>query len=568
VTELIYTTAVAASIPSLGLDLDVEECEITLDETRAPYVEAKIRIPIPVEAVMETIDTRDDLRVSITAEVEWVSPADPTQTRTFDLVLHERVIDHGGRVVLVCHSDEALAIDGGLCADEIDQRYRRAVEFDSSDPTLRNLIDGVLGSAFGATLEAGTADADLTVTRDRINLLPNGGCENASPAWGLTAGTGASAFTRSTAVTPYAGTYSTRWTAAAGAAGVRATPDNAGGYFAVTPGKRYQFGIQIRSSVSRVYHVWLRFYSGTGSGILLDVTFDPVLPTSTTDWRSATVEAVAPAGATTMSAHITTDANSAGQFHYLDGMFLNEMADDEIAEESGWVGYFDGSYNPDSAHYTVAWTGTAHQSTSTLTRLDDRDQAGLDIEPGDLWWDFLSPHVRANDFRLWSDENRDWWLTETGDTVAGTVTIAEGENAIGGQDRISYQATDDGGAPLFFTAVVVRYRWMLDGVQQTRYDFAGIGTGEGRKVHRVDIDRPWPGAGRAAAILAAAQARGRTQELDAVMNLDATPGMALSTDMPSTPEQIGVVSAVTWRWSDGPDHGTMSVRARDLVEAP
>jgi hypothetical protein len=148
------------------------------------------------------------------------------------------------------------------------------------------------------------------------------------------------------------------------------------------------------------------------------------------------------------------------------------------------------------------------------------------------------------------------------------VTIAEGENAIGGQDRISYQATDDGGAPLFFTAVVVRYRWMLDGVQQTRYDFAGIGTGEGRKVHRVDIDRPWPGAGRAAAILAAAQARGRTQELDAVMNLDATPGMALSTDMPSTPEQIGVVSAVTWRWSDGPDHGTMSVRARDLVEAP
>lgn len=566
---LTYTTAVTASIPSLDLDLDVRDCTITLDETHAPYVEAIISIPLPVEAVMDTIDPRDDLRVLIEAEVEWVSPADPTQTRTFDLVLHERTIDHqSDRVVLRCLSDEALAIDGGLCSDGVDQRYRRAVEFASSDPTLRNLIDAVLGSAFGAALEAGTADADLTVTRDRINLIPNPGCENASPAWGLSAGTGASAFARAVAVTPYAGTYSTRWTAAAGDSNVRATPDNAGGYFPVTPGKRYLWRYQIRSSISRVHRAMLRFYTGNGTGTQTDFIDVPVLPTSTTDWRGGGVSAVAPEGATTVAPFVLTDGNSAGQFHYVDALMFVEMADDEILEESGSVIYFDGANNPDATRYTVAWTGTANQSTSTLTRLDDRDQAGLDIEPGDLWWDYLSPHVRANDFRLWCDENRDWWLTETGDTVAGTVAIAEGVNAIGGEDQISYQATNEAGTPLFFTAVVVRYRWLLDGVQQTRYDFAGIGTGEGRKVLRVDIDRPWPGAGRAAAILAAAQGRGRTQALDAVMNLDATPGMALTTDLPSTPEQIGVVSAVTWRWSESTDHGTMTVRARDLVEAP
>jgi hypothetical protein len=564
---LTYATAVTASIPSLDLDLDVKDCTITLDETRFPYVEATISIALPVEAIMETIDTRDNLRVLIEAEVDWIEPADPTQTRTFDLVLHQRTIAHeADRVILVCHSDESLLIDGGYVDDEVDVRPRGLT-------TLRDVVNEILGGGrvpeLGATsLEAGAADADTTITRDRVNLCPNPGCENASPAWGLTAGTGASAFARSTAVTPYAGTYSTRFTAAAGNANVRATPDNAGAYFPVTAGKAYYWSFRLRSSISRVAHAWLRFYSGNGTGVLLDeISIDP-FPTSTGAWMQFELIATAPPGATTVAPLVLTEANSAGQFHYLDGMIFYELVDGEQPawEPSNPTPYFDGANNPDSTHYTVAWDGTANQSTSTLTRLDDRDPTGLDIEPGDLWWDYLSPLVRANDLRLWSDEERNWWLTETGDTVAGTVTIAEDENAIGGQDQISYQATDDNGTPLYFTAVVVRYRWMVDGVQQTRYDVAS--TGSTRKVLRVDIDRPWPGPGRAAAILAAAQGRGRTQELAAVMNLDATPGMALSTDMPSTAEQIGVVSSVTWRWSDGPDHGTMSVRARDLVEAP
>jgi hypothetical protein len=567
---LAYATAVTASIPSLDLDLDVKDCTITLDETRAPYVEATVSIPLPVEAEMETIDPRDNLRVQIEAEVDWVSPADPTQTRTFDLVLHARTIDHAAdRVVLQCYSDESLLIDGGYVDDEVDVTTRALT-------TLRGVVNEIIGGGrvpeLGATtLEAGAADADTTITRDRVNLCPNPGCENASPAWGLTAGTGASAFARSTAVTPYAGTYSTRFTAAAGNANVRATPDNAGGYFTVEPGKTYRWAFYLRSSVSRVAHAWLRFYSGVGTGVLLDeISIDP-FPTSTGAWMLFEISATAPAGATTVAPLVLTEGNSAGQFHYLDGMLFHEWTDGERPDWEppvGGVPYFDGANNPDPTHYTVAWDGTANQSTSTLTRLDDRDPAGLDIEPGDLWWDYLSPLVRANDLRLWSDEARDWWLTEAGDTIAGTVTIAASENALGGQDQISYQATGDDGTPLYFTAVIVRYRWMVDGIQHTRYDVAGIGAGQGRKVLRVDIDRPWPGAGRAAAILATAQGRGRTQELDAVMNLDATPGMALSTDLPSTPEQIGVVSAVTWRWSDGPSHGTMTVRARDLVEAP
>jgi hypothetical protein len=561
---LAYTANATASIPSLDLDLDWDTCTVTLDATRAPYVEATIVIPLPVEAVMETIDPRDDLRVLIEAEVDWIEPADPTQTRTFDLVLHERTIDHeSDTVTLRCLSDEALLIDGGWVADEVEVNLRQYT-------TLRDLVDEVLylSPATGAALEAGAADADTTITRDRVNLCPNPGGENASPAWGLTLGTGASALTRSTAVTPAFGTYSTRFTAAAGNANVIATPDNAGGFFPVTPGKRYYWAYLIRSSISRVAHARLRFYSGNGTGLLLDVVSTDFAPTSTSGWSIFQIEATAPEGATTCSPSVPTEGNTAGQFHYIDGMLFCELADDEEYFEPSAPTYFDGANNPDPTHYTVAWTGTANQSTSTLTRLDDRDPNGLDLEPGDLFWDFLSPHVRTTDLRLWCDENRDWYLTEYADAVAGSVTIAEGENAFGAEDQISFQATSDNGTPLFFTGVVVRHRWTKDGVLYTRYDADGLDVADRRKVLRVDIDRPWPGPGRAAAILAAAQGRGRTQELDAVMNLDATPGMALTTDLPSTPEQIGVVEAVTWRWANGPTHGTMTVRARDLVEAP
>jgi hypothetical protein len=572
VTELIYTTAVAASIPSLALELDVKECEITLDSTRAPYVEATIKIPIPVEAVMETIDPRDavdpdDLRVLIEAEVEWISPADPPQNRTFDLVLHGRTIDHAAdRVILVCHSDEALLIDGAPVSASIDRTYRQ-----EPTVTLRDdLIPDVLALAgLSASLEAGAADADVEGYRELVNLCINPSGENATPSTGLALRTNSSSLTRSTAVTPVIGTYSVRWTVvAAGGSTIRMAPDNVGGYFTCKPGHTYAFVVALRSSVARDAFVWLRFHRGNGTGEVFDVV-GTTIATSTSGWIAYEVTAVAPDWATAMEPVIATQGNSAGQFHYVDVMRLVEFAPDEvIVAEYSYVrvlqNFFDGSSNPFPSLYTVAWDGATNASTSRMIPIYDRDPAALDIVPGVTWWDYLSQHVRAANYRLWSDENRDWWLTEPLETVAGTVTIAEGDNAIDGDDVISFQATSDEGTPLYFTGVVVRYHWTdVEGVTHERFDVAGTS----RKVHRVGIAGAWPGAGRAAAILAQAEGRGRTQELVAVMNLDATPGMALSTDLPSTPEQIGVVSAVTWRWSDGPDHGTMTVRARDLEEA-
>lgn len=559
---LVYTTAVTASIPSLDLDLEVTSCTITLDVTRSPYVEATIVIPLPVEAVMETIDPRDDLRVLIEAEVEWTSPADPTQTRTFDLVLHARTIDHvADRVTLRCYSDEALLIDGAPLADEPDTAYRLQPTLSLRDDVIPDVL--VLAGLPG-TLEAGVADANVEGYREIVNLAINPSGENADAAVGFAHGAGASGRVRASAVTAAFGSYSVRWTAAAGNSNLRISADAIDGYIPCKPGYIYVFRFWIRSSVARSSYPKLRFYSEPGSGITGEVDNAPAT-TLTTDWIVHTVIAEAPPGSRFVAPFAMTTGNSAGQFHYIDGVYVIELAPG-TNDEYPWYGfnYFDGSTNAYPSLFDESWDGDANASISRLTPLIDRSPEATDIVPGVSWWDYLAPHVRANDLRVWCDENRDWRLTEPFPTVAGTVTVTEGVNAIDGEDVVSFQATSESGVPLFFTGVVVRYHWTDGlGIPRERFDFAGTD----RKVVRVDVEAAWPGAGRAASILAAAEGRGRTQQLTAVMNLDATPGMALSTDLPSTPEQIGAVEAVTWRWSDGPDHGTMTVRARDLEEA-
>lgn len=568
----LYDTAVSISIPALDLTLtDWKACTVTLDETRTPYVEAVIQIPIPDESVLEQIDPRDNLRVVIEATVDWVAPADPTQTRTFDLLLHERELDvDGDRVILTAVSEEARLIDSARVATSPDTSQRAVSR------TLRELVAHAYGVGGGGPLEAGAEDADVTGTRTRVNLCLDPGGENSTLDYSIIVGTGASNRVRSTAVTPYYGTYSTRFTAAAGDCNVRVPSDSSSGYFRVRPGKRYLFTFALRSTIARNAYAMLRFFGGDGSGERLDVSGFAKM-TSTTDWTLFMVVATAPDWAQTVAPYAMTTGNSSGQYHYIDAKVFRMLDDDEVVPEYpaapilGIFGGpiplpFDGSNNPDPTRYTVAWDGTANASTSRMVPIVERAPASLDVIPGAPVWDWINGHVRAHDLRLWCDETGDWWLTEPLHDVDGSVQIAEGQNLIGAKELVSLRATTPSGSPLYATAVVVRYRWRdQTGAQQERFDAAGF---DSRKVYLHEVDGAWPGDGLAESILATLQGRGRSQTLDAVMNLDATPGMALTTDIPSTPEQIGRVASVTFHWAaEGSVHGTMTVTARELEDA-
>lgn len=178
-------------------------------------------------------------------------------------------------------------------------------------------------------------------------------------------------------------------------------------------------------------------------------------------------------------------------------------------------------------------------------------------EPGEHAWAYIEPLVQAAGLRLWCDEARRWHLTEPLAPTEGALSLSTATGVTDAEEQIS-RNTDE-----WFDAVVIVYTWRdAAGVERRRVDFAAA-AGYSR-VHTVEIARPWPGDGAAAAMLARTRGRGRIQSASAVSSYTATPGQVLSLTTPGPLTQTGMVSRVTWDM----DADLMSVRARDLIELP
>lgn len=183
------------------------------------------------------------------------------------------------------------------------------------------------------------------------------------------------------------------------------------------------------------------------------------------------------------------------------------------------------------------------------------EASGAEWQPGQTAWDYLRPIVDKAGLRLWCDEHRNWHLANPADGSTGGLTISA-DRATKAEDTIT---RDEG----WSDAVVIKYQWRdAAGSDQTAYDTATLPGYS--KVRAITLDRPYPGAGAAQAILSRATGRGRVQALEAVSDYGATPGMAFTATLPDTPIQTGLLSAVTWRVPDD----EMRISTRDLIETP
>lgn len=166
---IINTSSVTASIvgSSPVINLSVLQADITLDEQRAPYVEARLVIATPDVADLLELDPRGGVRILVTYTDVQIEPSSSTTTRTFDLLLHVREYQAGDSTVsLALVSDEAQLIDLGYT----EQKPTSAV----APWTLRAIINSVLAK-YGAILETGAADADYTPYFDTTNDLGGDG---------------------------------------------------------------------------------------------------------------------------------------------------------------------------------------------------------------------------------------------------------------------------------------------------------------------------------------------------------------------------------------------------------
>lgn len=165
-------------------------------------------------------------------------------------------------------------------------------------------------------------------------------------------------------------------------------------------------------------------------------------------------------------------------------------------------------------------------------------------EPGDNAWDYIQSICDAANLRLYCNEARQWYLTDSY-TTGDSRSIAYGSDYI----NMSQDVSLDGD---FYSAAVVKYSWTNDlGVQKVAYDTYYNSIYNYVKVKRVEYNRRYPGPGGARAIVMRKNSKTITRTTTMVNDYNYTPGdtLTIATQYmypPISTSSAGAVASVTW----------------------
>jgi hypothetical protein len=539
------------------VELDVKDGTATLDEGWAPYVKASLTIALPDETTQALLDPRIDPRITITTTRSVLSGTAfaPQSSRTFDVLVRSRVIDHNANTMDIdLGSDEFLLQDKKLVATAPDASML------VHQASARAICTAILAD-IGAPLEAGTTDADVTTTSTVTNIHED------PAATGITYWSSGSINTTVTHSSSIAGgalagqTYNNVACTANGNHLVHLGDGSAAR--SVNPGDVVTVSVYAdptTASITRTANIHIRWYDSTGTQIGNDYISPNIgLPYSV--WTRGIYSATAPVGAVNFRAFVqfVTVASASNIAVSQAQITVNARFETNGVTPLAW---FSGATATD-AHYDYDWDGAVNASSSHRTPLIDRTPDALTRQPGQSWWDLLAPILQQVGLRLFCDEARAWRLVDSTYSIDGRVTVAAGFNAYTAQDTINRDATADDGTPLWFDACVIKYTWTdATGMQRTTFDAYGI---DGySQVAYFEEQRAFPGPGVAQYRVQRTIGQGRTLALDAAVDYGATPGMEAVASLPGIEDQTGYTSSITWNFSDD----TMTVGTRGLIDTP
>lgn len=497
----------AVVIGTTDLPLSVVGGRITLDESQAPHVTGNVDIATPSTVILNALDPRAGARVRVVADGEYPSFS---VHREFDLGL--RVRPHrrlDATVTLSLASDEALLLDWSPLTDDTTPYQHMG--------SLRAICNYVLGQVIpGASLEASpTNDADCTPLFDAQNLLINPGAEvDDAGCHVLFHGGSTTTLTRTTtAGTQVDGVGAFRWEftgpATAGAQCV------VGGLWDTEQGHIYTVTAYLAAgtgfngpAIGQTVYLDARVfdtddYTGTNGFVYFS---DPVILTAA--YQRVVYTFTVPRGAKWRYAGVgvrTLDSGMPDQSRIL----IDRVTVVEGAIPADLAPEFTGD-NPDTADYTYSWDDVPNESTSTRIAVNPRSLESLRWQAGTSAMEFLQPLVQAAGYRLVCDEQRRWTLRGVDYQAAGVLSIREGVNLIDREDTI------DRDAGTWFDARITRYHWTgPNGDPKTKEDAYTLNMPYTR-LSVVDVDAPYPGAGRSQYAVRRAQGRGHEGSATAV----------------------------------------------------
>lgn len=514
---------------------------VTPAEYFAPAVTGELqqtRFTGTVNASASVLETR-----SIT-KVDWSA----TPGLSADLVLRKRTVSHDGKkITLDIASDEALLTTWSDIVDDSTPRTHEA--------NLRNLVNYVIGKAVpGATLQPGTANADITARWKATNAILN---PNAANATGFTAAGNATLTWVSTANAGFEGTTGLMVvTSAAAGQSFMAMPQSV----STRKGDMWTFSAYgHRHNTQPAINGILRVYEMDSAGtVLRQVESTPkALPASGAglpySWERLSVTfTIQNPNTTKLALYVSAIAGAAGRQTAWDGFMLTEGP--------LLLPFFSGSTAP--AGYVTNWTGQGtpvpDNSTSERAPADGTERMPelFTWEAGQTAWDFLEPLVASAGFRLFCDENRKWWLIDpTSFTVPGRFS-ARPDNAVEGTDTMDADDDETG-----ITGVVAVFKWTdPDGSSRIQKDTAGTAG----KVKVLEFERQYPGPGVAAAHLSKISGQGRTQDVTTATDYSVRPGQEIQIDLPGTAAQLGTIVRARFELTNG----LMQLGSAGLRETP
>ena len=512
-----------ADVPSIPLVVTPDEGSAKLDASAVPYASANLTVPLVDLDMIELLDPRDGLRVVLDAGDEISGTS-----RTFDLGLRERVVDHAARTVtLQMAGDEALLIDYHPLVPDTGSR--------AHESSLRAVCNYVLGK-IGASLAAGTADVDVHAYWSVTNAVTN---PLADTTTGFTVEANATNLTAGPGIAPVIGTQYLVFRSVGAGPSYLSAP----GTLSVRPGQTITASAYMHGDVAgRTGQAVIRFLDAAGAEILATFGAPQALPS--TAWARVVLTTVVPPSADRAVLLVRHNATGANQAVGMDAPMLHAGAEP--------VAPFTGS-TAATATYTYAWQGVANASAATRTPASERLPESFVWPPDVSAWDFLEPFTAQAGFRLFCDESRVWRLVDPATYTAPGVLALQGGYATEGSDAIAL-----GDPEVYATGVVVRYRWEADGGQYERIDSAGVPG----LVRVIPINRPYPGPGLAAAVLSRMTGRGRVQDVTALADWTASPGMSATITLPGTLDQTGQVRSIEW----GLTSGLMAVTTAALID--
>lgn len=517
--------------------------QVTLDETWAPHVQVTLDLPYTAAAYAACDPRLGSGFRNLGFRVDRYRDGYPTVQKGFNLVITGRSVDRAREVITITGSSMESRLLGA-----------RNVSSTPDETLLQWQTTAELGYGVIDLEDVGTgyyleeSSIPIPVQVDSRNLIPNPSAESGIE---FTLAVRCALSRQVTSASPF-GAARFKLDATANNDSYMTVGGDAGEGLTngITPGRTYTVsGTIIRDGNLPGANLRARrivVFTRIGNGPYVEITSDQAPNSAGSTRLSVTFDVPEAATETFIRFYM---GHTSGTL-YWDGLKLVET----VPGDRTVLDYWDGD-TTDTDDYAYGWEGAAGSSPSNRVALKERSPDAFILQPGESIWDKVSALFASVGQRFFDPGGRRWRLVDDSYIADGGVRFIWDE-LTEWNSGLSLEDEDSD----WCDAAVVRYFWR-DWLGNERERFDTFGPTTARKVRRLELNTPYPGAGLAKNIVERSAGYADAVTFTAVADWTVIPTQLVTVSMPDESLLSALVRRVVFDF----DADTMSIETRGVT---